>query len=89
MTGRLEVFDTHTDSWSDLHSMPMARFELRAAIIGGQLLAIGGANTTWNKAGDRGDHCICDAVEAYDPVNGKWRALEGVQTPRARFAVVV
>lgn len=62
----LEIFDFRTGEWSSGPDMPTGRHHFDAAVLDGQLYAIGGRTA--------GDYSL-DAAERYDPDSGEWEQL--------------
>jgi N-acetylneuraminic acid mutarotase len=76
----VQIFDPGSNSWSVGTPLPTGRAELGAAVLNGQIFAIGGvaegAGTT-------------NLVEVYDPVAGTWSAAPPLPAPRVSAAVAV
>jgi len=62
----LQVYGSTANVWTNLPSMPTARYEFAAAELNGQLYAVGG-NPGCGSPGQ-----AFKAVEAYDPVANSW-----------------
>ena len=74
----LESYDPVADEWKRLPSMPTPAGSLGAAIVRGNLVAVGGEDPT----------DVIDEVQAYDLSTRKWSELPPVTTPRHGLAVV-
>jgi N-acetylneuraminic acid mutarotase len=73
----LERYDPATDRWQKLPNMPSARGGLGAAIVDGQLLAVGGESPTR----------ALGAVESYNIARKAWSRAPSMRTPRHGLAV--
>jgi subtilase family serine protease/N-acetylneuraminic acid mutarotase len=67
-----------SSTWSQVASLPTAEGAPMAAVLGGQLYAIGGCTTT-----GQGSFCqqASDAVYRYDPATGTWATLASYPVP--------
>src|SRR5439155_8611552 len=70
--GSLERFDPATGEWQNLPDMPTPRGGLGAAIVGGNLITMGGESAV----------DVFDSVEAFDTTSGVWTRLPAMRTPR-------
>ena len=77
-SARLERYDPAADRWERLPDMPTARGGLGAAVVGGQIVAVGGESTTG----------VYDDVEAYDVAKREWSELPKLPAGRHGLAVV-
>ena len=73
----LERYDPAADRWQALPDMPTARGGLGAAIVAGQLLALGGETPTRPLG----------AVESYDIAGKDWSRAPSMRTPRHGLSV--
>ena len=73
----LERYDPATDEWTALAEMPTASGSFGAAIVAGNLVAVGGEAPT----------DVVDAVQAYDLEAGSWSELPPMLTPRHGLGV--
>lgn len=74
----VEIYDPVTDSWTTGASMPTARTDASAAVIGGLVVVMGG----WvfeNRTGIT----ILGTTEVYDPITDSWAPAPGLSTPRS------
>nr|QEO74579.1 hypothetical protein [uncultured bacterium] len=78
ITGRMDVLDVATGTWSVGPSLPTARGGAGAAVINGSIYVVGGETTT---------HAFADA-EAYDTALGTWSVLPPMPGPRHGVGVV-
>jgi N-acetylneuraminic acid mutarotase len=69
----VEVYDLRTSTWSQAAPMPTARGLLRVAVSGGQIYAIGGADSNGTPL---------DKVEVYNPSANSWREASPMSVPR-------
>jgi hypothetical protein len=74
----LERFDPVADEWAKLPSMPDATGSLGAAIVGRNLVAVGGEDPT----------SVLETVQAFDLDTEEWSTLPPMLTPRHGMAVV-
>jgi hypothetical protein len=71
-----------SDVWATKASMHVARASLGAAVVNGQIYAIGGVL-------DPPSYVTCTGVnEKYDPTNNQWTLKSSMPTARASFAIV-
>jgi serine/threonine-protein kinase PknK len=84
----LEIYDFRTGEWSSGPDMPTGRHHFDAAVLDGQLYAIGGRAV---------DDWALDAVERFDPDSGDWEQLaplpqgtggQGVEAVAGRIVVL-
>jgi N-acetylneuraminic acid mutarotase len=84
----LEIYDFKAGEWSRGPDMPTGRHHFDAAVLDGQLYAVGGRTP--------GDYSL-DTVERFDPERGEWESLtplplgvggQGVETVAGRVVVV-
>jgi N-acetylneuraminic acid mutarotase len=75
----VEAYDSNTNTWSSLPSMPTARYYLGAASANGRIYAIGGTTAT---------QAAIDTAEAYDPTSNSWSTVAPMPTAREALAVV-
>ena len=73
----LERYDPASDSWKKLPNMPTPAGGLGAAIVAGQLVAVGGESPT----------SVLDTVQSFDLRTNKWSKLPSMKTPRHGTAV--
>lgn len=78
LTGRMDVLDVATGTWSVGPSLPTPRAGMGAAVVGDRILVVGGETTT---------HAFDDA-EAYDPALGAWSILPPLPGGRHGVGVV-
>jgi len=64
----VEVYDSNSNSWSTVASMPTARDSLAAAVLNGKIYAIGGFSS----------NTPLDTVEVYDPVSNSWTTSSAI-----------
>ena len=76
ITAALEEFDPATGLWSSRAAMPTARGGIAAAVFGSHLIVFGGEGNPNDPDG------VFAEVEAYDAVEGIWRPLTPMPTPR-------
>lgn len=76
----VEVYDPATDNWESLPGLPTPREHLAVVAGDGRVYAVGG-----RAGGDESDP-LASAVEAFDPVTGRWEVLAPLPTPRGGFA---
>jgi N-acetylneuraminic acid mutarotase len=73
-----EVFDTKTESWNTIKSMPSKRSGIAAAAMDNSLFVFGGEDLTRTFGNN----------EKYDTENGRWVSLESMPTPRHGLGAV-
>jgi N-acetylneuraminic acid mutarotase len=76
----VESYDTRTDQWRVLASLPRALHHVGAAAVGGKLYAIGGLAADFTPVAD---------VSEYDPVTDAWRPRASLPTARGAMGVAV
>jgi non-specific serine/threonine protein kinase len=76
--GAVERYDPAADQWQKLPDMLTPRGGLGAALVGNQIVTVGG------EALDK----VFATVEAFDLVRGTWSALPPMHTPRHGMAVL-
>ncbi len=77
-TGALERYDPGADQWTKLPGMPTPTGGFGAAIVDGNLVAVGGEDPT----------DVIDAVQAFDLESERWSSLPAMGTPRHGHSVV-
>ena len=75
-----ECYDPSTNTWSNIAPMQSVRGYAKAAVIGGKIYVIGGA--------DANGHAL-SSVECYDPVSNSWTYVESMGVARAYFGLAV
>src|SRR4029078_5654311 len=72
VTGRVDVYNPSTNSWSTVAAMPTPRVAAAGGLLGGKLYLVGGRNgaTYYN------------TVEVYDPLTNAWTSAAGVPAAR-------
>ncbi|MBI3551222.1 MAG: caspase family protein [Elusimicrobia bacterium] len=70
-TGRVDIYDPRTDTWTPGRPAPISRYHGQAAVLGGRIYLPGG----WS----RGDHQ--SSVDVYDPASDSWSSA----TPMPHF----
>ena len=78
-TGALQRYNPNTNQWTELKRMPQALSGVGAAIIGGQLIVVGGENTTNAFA----------TVQAYDLTTSTWSNLPNLIQARHGLGIAV
>lgn len=80
----IHVFDTRTEKWSVVGSMPPARVRGSAAVVvrGGLIYVLGG-NTKGHNGG------AVNWFDSYDPDSGRWEVLPNAPSRRDHFAAVI
>lgn len=70
-TGRMEVYDTRRDTWSDAAPLPVAMNHPNVAAVGGRIYVLGGLSggDAWQALGDS---------FVYDPLADRWTRLRSV-----------
>jgi serine/threonine protein kinase len=76
--GAVERYDPSADQWQKLPDMLTPRGGLGAALVGNQIVTVGG------EALDK----VFATVEAFDLIHGTWSALPPMHTPRHGMAVL-
>ena len=76
-SGRLDMYDPATNTWTTLGAMPTARVAAAGTAVAGRLYVIGGRSGT----------TYLNTVEAYNPVNDSWVARAAIPTARAGLGV--
>jgi non-specific serine/threonine protein kinase len=74
-TGVLERYDTRSDTWKKLAAMPTPAGSLGAAVVNGQLVAVGGEAPS----------AIIDRVQGYNLTTQTWAQLAPL--PKARHGL--
>ena len=77
----MEIYDPARNLWTDGPSMPTARTNLTAFVLGGKIFAVGGT-----KGGVSGN---LDIVEVFNPETNKWKLAAPMQVKRSDFASTV
>jgi N-acetylneuraminic acid mutarotase len=72
------MYDTETEKWTAIESMPSKRSGIAVAALNNSLFIFGGEDVTRTFGNN----------EAYDTENGKWTSLESMPTPRHGLAAV-
>jgi N-acetylneuraminic acid mutarotase len=75
-----ESFDPATDTWEAWASLPTARSNLAAAILGGKIYATGGVETSGRES---------NSHESYSPETDSWARLADLPTGRSDLAMGV
>jgi len=78
-TGRVDVYNPTTNSWSTVASMPTPRVGGAAGLISGKLYVVGGRNGS----------TYYNSVEVYDPLTNSWNSAAGMPTTRGALGVGV
>jgi N-acetylneuraminic acid mutarotase len=79
VTGRVEVYNPASNSWSTIPSMPTPRVASAGGLIGGKLYVVGGRNGS----------TYFNTVEVYDPLTSTWTSAAGMPTTRGALGVGV
>jgi len=74
----VEIYDPATDSWTTGASMPTARTDASAAVLGGLVVVVGG----W-MFDNRTAITILGTTEIYDPITDSWASAPGMPTARS------
>jgi len=78
-TDKLFSYNSSTDKWKELKSMPKARGALTANFIDGILYTIGGEDSSLK---------TLKKTEAYDPTTNTWSTKSSMPTPRHHIASI-
>lgn len=73
---RVDIYDPVADEWSVGEPIPTPRAGVATAVLGNEIVVIGGEDLEAPLPG------VFEEVEAYDPVSDTWRALAPMRTPR-------
>ena len=79
-TGKLDVYDPATDTWSTGAPLPTAREHLASCAIDGKFIVVGG----WIGPANHASH----AAEQYDPATDTWTALPDLPTGRGGLEAI-
>ncbi len=79
-TGKLELYDPNTNTWTTLTDMPTDRVAHAVGVINGRLYAVGGSSTTLG---------FVDTLEEYNPNSDTWVTLTPMPTARSALGAGV
>ena len=79
VTGRVDVYNPSTNSWSTVPAMPTPRVAAAGGLIGGKLYVVGGRNGS----------TYYNSVEVYDPLTNAWTSTAGMPAARGGLGVGV
>ena len=87
---RVDAYDPETDTWTELSAMPQPRDHFQAAVVGNELYAIGGRETS--ETGDVEEIAAVDVLDLPAEVSGlptaNWREdVTTLPTPRGGHGV--
>jgi hypothetical protein len=71
----MEVYNTATDTWAELPSMPTKRSECAAAVLGGCIYVVGGHKSAGAKLAGGDKDKYLDTVEKYDISTRVWSTV--------------
>lgn len=76
--GLFSAYDTESDAWEVLPSLPVPRDHIVGGVIDGVFYVVGGRDGTISS--------VSDEVLAFDPDDGQWRDATAMMKPRAGCA---